>query len=216
MQIIIPDMFDKTYDELVECFLNKHGAAKYDYFHTPECKSFQKKNSRTKEGLEIHHIDENRYPDLSEFKDAPFECQKADRLVYVNVLEHLLLHIKIDEECKKGINPYNKTSLGHPGIIWISERINGYFMYSSNLKGWNLNMFKVISDYFDDYVAILTYYIRNLVNFYPNKKLTIYNEIRDITKHKGQNYEELHSILIKYFEDNFNNVSRNRKPGCLL
>ena len=97
MKIITPDLYDMTYDELCCYLLKKYGKAEYDYFSTPECKSVQKKNSRTKEGLEIHHIDENRYPLLSAgwAKNMPYECQKADRLVYANVLEHLLLHIKI-------------------------------------------------------------------------------------------------------------------------
>ena len=54
MKIITPDLDDMTYDELCCYLLKKYGKAEYDYFSTPECKSVQKKNSRTKEGLEIH------------------------------------------------------------------------------------------------------------------------------------------------------------------
>lgn len=70
-----------------------------------------------------HHIDENKAIKLSkpEFAINPFAYQKADRLVYCDILEHLILHIKIYEETKN-------TCLGIAGAIaFICPEINDYY-----------------------------------------------------------------------------------------
>ena len=93
----IKNQLKMTYDELVDYLLKKYGPAQYDYFCNESCKSKNSKVSRTNEGLYCHHIDENKAILLSNDKFAvnnPFEYQKANRLVYCNVLEHLILHIK--------------------------------------------------------------------------------------------------------------------------
>ena len=90
-----------TYSQLVEHLLDKYGRSTCDYFYRNNCKSKNPKVSRASEGLICHHIDEDKAIMLSTPKWAakcPFEWQKADRLVYCNYLEHLLLHIKIAEE----------------------------------------------------------------------------------------------------------------------
>ena len=87
-----------TYDELQQYLIEKYGGAVCAYFATPECKSKSKKISRTGEGLYCHHMDEDKGGNLSDPVGAinqPFEWQKKERLVYCNVLEHLILHIKI-------------------------------------------------------------------------------------------------------------------------
>lgn len=207
MRIIVPEYFEMTYNELVQCFLKKYGAAKYNYFHTPECKSYNKMNSRTKEGLEIHHIDENKYPMLSASwaKAMPFECQKAERLVYVNVFEHLLLHIKIwEEEYKKCLISGKSPILGHPGIYFISNRINDYFSKDSPPKGWNENMFNVVADYYDDYVSEIKYHLCNIASFYPNKDKTLYQEIvRIIKRRDGIFNQELYNRLTEDYRNVF-------------
>lgn len=87
-----------NYDEFVSYLLKKYGPAKYDYFTNATCKTKSKRISRTKEGLFCHHIDEDKGYMLSRTGCAleqPFEYQKAERLVYCNYIEHLLLHILI-------------------------------------------------------------------------------------------------------------------------
>ena len=99
--IEIQKELEMKYSELVEYLLKKYGPAKYDYFCTESCKSKNHKVSRTNEGLYCHHIDEDKAIMLSNDSYAiknPYEYQKAERLVYCNVLEHLILHIKIVEE----------------------------------------------------------------------------------------------------------------------
>ena len=208
MKIISSDLLDMSYVQLVKYYLKKFGKVKYDYFCTPECKSRQRKNSRTKEGLEIHHIDENKYPSLNKQDCAlicPYECQKADRLVYVNLLEHLLLHIKIyEEQCKKYCYSDKKAILGHPGIIYISNTINDYFMNSLQLSGYRSDMFRVISDYFDDYVLALDYHIRNIEYFFKNDNRKLYNEIKLITNNSnGIKHQKLYDSLISNCKEVF-------------
>lgn len=85
----IKNQLKMTYDELVDYLLKKYGPAQYDYFCNESCKSKNSKVSRTNEGLYCHHIDENKAILLSNDKFAvnnPFEYQKANRLVYCNVL----------------------------------------------------------------------------------------------------------------------------------
>lgn len=89
---------EMNYDEFVSYLLKKYGPAKYDYFTNATCKTKSKRISRTKEGLFCHHIDEDKGYMLSHTGCAleqPFEYQKAERLVYCNYIEHLLLHILI-------------------------------------------------------------------------------------------------------------------------
>lgn len=180
MKIITSEMLAMTYNELVEYLLDKYGNVKYDYYTTLEHKSVQKKNSRTSEGLEIHHIDENKYPSLStrEFADkAPYECQKADRLVYANVLEHLLLHIKIDEEdAAIRVKNGQRLCLCNIGEIMINIRINDYFAKDS-FKNWHENMAKVIRNNFDDYISELVYYLTLCSIYEPYRLLALINGV---------------------------------------
>ena len=86
------------YDELQQYLRNKYGGALYDYFVTPECKTKNKKVGRGMEGLYCHHMDEDKGGNLGNPLQArlqPFEWQKKERLVYCNVIEHLILHMKI-------------------------------------------------------------------------------------------------------------------------
>lgn len=94
-------LFTHNYFEDIEFLLNKYGAAKYDYFCTESMKKRNSKASRTKEGLFCHHIYEYEYPLICNpivAQKYPFEIQKKENLCYCNILEHLILHIKIDDE----------------------------------------------------------------------------------------------------------------------
>ena len=122
------------YDAYVKHLLEKYGHATCDYFRTSTCKSKNSKTSRTEEGLYCHHIDEDKAIMLSTPEVArlhPFEYQKADRLVYCNILEHLLLHIKIAEE-REDIT----SEVGIGGTVLITEEINMHITkgYSNNWK----------------------------------------------------------------------------------
>lgn len=149
------ELLNMNYQQLVELMKQKYGPVPYDYFCTPSCKSVNLKNSRTYDGLEIHHIDEDKHPLLSSTRfatksNASWELQKAERLVYANLFEHLILHIKICE-----LN--NKDFM--PGIRYIANRINTYYE-SEELHSWHINMFEIIKNSFDDYIMILKYQLQ--------------------------------------------------------
>ncbi|MBP5204880.1 hypothetical protein J6Z37_01100 [Candidatus Saccharibacteria bacterium] len=119
-----------TYGELVDYLLKKYGPVECDYFRTEACKSKNPKVSRTNEGLYCHHIDEDKAIMLCNDKitvNNPFEYQKAERLVYCNALEHLILHIKIVEEPRNDENA-NEMELQGIGdaINFLCPQINDY------------------------------------------------------------------------------------------
>ena len=105
-------------------------------FATPECRSRSKKISRTKEGLYCHHMDEDKGFCLSEVSSAlpqPFESQKKERLVYCNILEHLILHIKIAVlRQKKSLIQNRKiflVFLQHMALIRFCKEINDMYLH---------------------------------------------------------------------------------------
>lgn len=160
-----------TYNQIVESLLSKYGKAQYDYFVNEDCKTKNHKVSRTKEGLFCHHIDEDKAILLSNDKYAvnnSFEYQKADRLVYCNFLEHLLLHIKIVEEQR---NIYaNKTEL--PGIggavNFLVKQINDF--YNGHV-------------YTQEYLAIATSVIENDYGSYIVMLKHLWNIIKSKTEY---------------------------------
>lgn len=96
------------YKSLVQYLNEKYGNVKEPYFRTKTCKSKNKNIVRSMDGLEIHHIGEDRYPNLSDTQyalSAPWSEQEPDRLVYCNLIEHTLLHVLISEQ-KGAIQPY--------------------------------------------------------------------------------------------------------------
>lgn len=93
----------KSYDHSTYCnhLLEKYGAVGGDYF-TPTF-SPNMTIKRADEGLYIHHIDEDKVANLSDYdvaKANSFDYQRADRLVYADLFEHILLHILIGEQNK--------------------------------------------------------------------------------------------------------------------
>jgi len=154
----IQKQLDMTYDDLVCHLLKKYGVAQYDYFLNETCRSKNLKVTRTSEGLLCHHIDEDKAIWLSNSKFAiksPFEYQKADRLVYCNVLEHLILHIKIVE------NFNNDFMLGIGGAInFMIPEINDYFNGYKFKDKWMINVYNLIENNFDDYIIILKRFLQ--------------------------------------------------------
>lgn len=155
-----------SYQELVDYLLAKYGAAKYDYFCSETCKSKNPKVARSQEGLECHHIDEDKAIMLSNPRWAtrnPFEYQKADRLVYCNVLEHLILHIKIVEEPRNvDANMLELPGLG--GVInYLCPQINDYYNGYEYKRPYEIKKFSLIADNFDDYIGVLKYFLNVVV-----------------------------------------------------
>lgn len=150
--------FNMSYKELVEHLLKKYGAARHDYFKDTGCSVKNDFVSRTNEGLICHHIDEDKAIMLSTDKFAaknPFSYQKAERLVYCNIIEHLLLHIKIAEEPKS--KKANKDELQGIGgaVHLICRQINDYYNGHEFKQEYLINIMNVIKNDFDDYIKIL-------------------------------------------------------------
>lgn len=157
---IYEKMLELTYEELVKFLLSKYGPAKHNYFKDTACIQKNPLVSRSDEGLFCHHIDEDKAIMLSNDHYAamnPFEYQKADRLVYCNILEHLLLHIKIAEE-PRNIEA-NKNEL--PGIggamNFIIKQINDYYGGYDYTQEHMIKAMSLIKNDFDDYIKILNY-----------------------------------------------------------
>ena len=147
-----------TYEELLSYLLQKYGGAVCDYFATPECKSKNKKVTRTAEGLYCHHMDEDKGWNLSNSAQAqmqPFEWQKKERLVYCNIIEHLILHMKIavlrqKDFLRKPFDVDNFFSTG--GIFMVCHDINDMFMNNGTSVPWKKRCFKEVENNYEEYI----------------------------------------------------------------
>ena len=159
----IKKQMSMNYDAQIEYLLKKYGPAKFDYFVSEYNLTKNRSISRTADGLECHHIDEKIIPTLSDPSVASqysYEYQRKERLVYCNLLEHLLLHIKIGQdryyENHKTMRA-DKTveELITHGVNMLSMQINRlYENRGSNIR-WEQNCFEVIADNYQDYVEML-------------------------------------------------------------
>lgn len=137
-------MLELSYTQAIQKLLVKYGPATSDYykensyarFLNGEIKSITRgKYQRTKEGLYCHHIDEFKFENLSN-KDFikelkyPHFYQKKDRLVYCDLLEHLILHTLIAKEThgEFGLTGYQ---------IFIRPMVEDWYVYEIDPKpGW--------------------------------------------------------------------------------
>lgn len=151
------------YDDQIEYLLKKYGPAKYDYFISEDNLTKNRSTSRTAEGLECHHIDESIIPTLSDPDIASiysYDYQRKERLVYCNLLEHLLLHIKIGQdryyenhktmEVNRSIN-----ELITHGVNMLSMQINRLYQDNGSKLRWEQNCYESIKDNYDDYIEML-------------------------------------------------------------
>ena len=152
-----------SYSGLVEYLLWKYGKVEGDYFVTEACKTKNKKITRANEGLIVHHIDEDKAIMLSDTRWAvanPFEYQKADRLVYCNIMEHLILHIKIVEEPKpKGANALEDQGIGG-AVNFICPQLNDFYNGYEFKREVDKKRMGPIANNFDDYIKVLNYLLR--------------------------------------------------------
>lgn len=152
-------MLKMSYQDIVSALLKKYGSAKHNYFKDTACKIKNPLVTRTNEGLFCHHIDEDKAIMLCNDKFAannPFEYQKADRLVYCNLLEHLLLHVKIAENPNPDANENELPGIGG-AINFICKELNDIYSGKEFADEWRKNVANKVKDNFDDYIAILRY-----------------------------------------------------------
>lgn len=165
-----------TYEELQHYLIQKYGGAIGDYFATPECKSKNRKIVRVKEGLYCHHMDEDKGGNLSNPPQAtrqPFAWQKKDRLVYCNILEHLILHMKIAIlrqrkmlEIPDDIIRFFTTG----GIYMICDEINDMFMNDGTTLPWKKRCFEEIRENYEDYIILIKSFVKYIETSYSGDK----------------------------------------------
>ena len=171
------DELKMTYGELQSYLIQKYGSAKYDYFVNPKCKSKNRKVSRTSEGLYCHHMDEDKGGNLGnppQAKMQPFEWQKKERLVYCNILEHLILHMKIAVlrqknmlEKPKEIADFFTTG----GIFMICDEINDMFMNDGTKVAWKKRCFEEIKENYEDYILLIKSFMNYIETDYKGNKM---------------------------------------------
>lgn len=156
---VYENLLKTSYNEAVKYFLKKYGKAKHNYFKDTNCTIKNSQVTRTSEGLYCHHIDEDKAIMLSNDKFAaanPYDYQKANRLVYCNLLEHLLLHVKIAENPNAQANENELPGIGG-AINFICKDLNDIYAGKEFTDDWRKTVAEKVKDNFDDYIAILRY-----------------------------------------------------------
>lgn len=154
--------------------MKKYGVAKHNYFKDTNCTTKKSQVTRTSEGLYCHHIDEDKAIMLSNDKFAaanPFGYQKANRLVYCNLLEHLLLHVKIAENPNAQANENELPRIGG-AINFICKDLNDIYSGKEFTEDWRKTVVEKVRDNFDEYIAILRYFW-NIIESKPIYKAII-------------------------------------------
>lgn len=168
------ELMEMTYNEVCNYLKKKYGEIKQSYFATSTCASPNRRIKRTKEGLFIHHIKEDRKIMLSHKEVAlkyPFSYQEGENLVYCDFLEHLILHYKIVEEflTEKSIEE-TKLIVGFGGIVnFMVPELNDYFFrgFIPSLE-WKQNCLSKVSKNrreYEDFLYRFKYLIYSGKNF---------------------------------------------------
>jgi hypothetical protein len=157
---------EMPYYSLVKYLQMKYGAVKYDYF-TDDIKYLRDRRiTRTMEGLYCHHIDEDKGDLLSEptfAKRAPFEWQKKERLIYCNLIEHLILHLKIivlRQHGKLDSSLAVNKEFGYltNGVKFICRNIQNLYLRKEKIK-WKRYSLGPIIDNYEDYIFLIAAFI---------------------------------------------------------
>ena len=135
-------LFRMSYEDYVYHLICKYGIVPFPYFKNAYSEEIDNRNARTEECLYIHHIDEDKTANLSSaeyvrYKSyAPYDYQMPWRLVYCNIIEHMILHMKImEKELSKAREERNiSEKLGLGGFVLLLTQINCMFDYKYNGK----------------------------------------------------------------------------------
>lgn len=173
-----PELLDwylsSSYEEIVSCFQTKYGVPTQPYFTSESCKQYNKSIKRTSEGLYIHHIQEIAESEdyfmsnLSQptiARQLPFEWQQPHNLCYCNLLEHYLLHVKINLIRTKSVESFVRD-----GVLTLGPQLKNLYLknFNSTLTDAEKKFFKPIEDDYKFFVKIHNYWVaevRKLVDF---------------------------------------------------
>lgn len=229
-------LYNLTYNEYVNQLKEKYSNVPGDYFYTVsrgKTKGQLAKNTgitRGKDGLYIHHVYECYFLGLSDptmyllqnaMSDTKIkDAQKAENLVYCNLIEHLILHIKIALEFNRGAE--------HVGIDFITGDLNRLYelgdqnliesTYNAPNQRWKQTVYKLIKDDYDIYVMLGKIIINDLgiskdlvcnVTFYNTCYQKLYKDLGnvDTSKYKKSILDTINSI--DYHGMNVNNSYHN-------
>lgn len=160
------------YFSLTNYFKSLYGEVPEDYFNpdfTPN-----NKIKRSSEGLEIHHIKEwdekniflANLSNSSIAKRNPFEYQKSENLCYVNLIDHFLLHVKID---LLRFSKFGRTFT--EGSDFLFNKIKSlYDNYEDNLDN---PYFLAIEDKFNYFEDVYNYWVKEKSNLVKNSRFKI-------------------------------------------
>lgn len=163
-----PELLDwylnSSYEEIVGCFQIKYGVPTQPYFTSEGCRQYNKSIRRTGEGLYIHHIQEiaesEEYfmSNLSQpaiARQVSFEWQQPNNLCYCNLLEHYLLHVKINLNRVKSTGRF----IGD-GVLTLGARIKNLYLkdFSGTLTDGEKKIFKPIEEEYKAFVKIHNYW----------------------------------------------------------
>ncbi len=187
-----------NYDQCCQFLQNKYGIPEGDYFFSSQFRTINSKIKRTSEGLYIHHIDEDKTIMLSEKEHAanrPFAFQKAERLVYCDLLEHLVLHIKIVEYPASNQYPNELPGLG--GVVnYIVPELNDIYSGIQYKQPYKIKTIETVYNRFDQYLVCIKKWKEVIAGNIRYESESIYKSYN--TKYgiwSGSNNKELYEIL---------------------
>ncbi|WP_425382385.1 hypothetical protein [Spiroplasma endosymbiont of Melieria omissa] len=194
----VEKLLTMNYENVCNFLKNKYGCISKKYFSDATMSKKSQGITRGKEGLYIHHIDEDKAILLSTPKWAQkslFAYQYADRLVYCNLLEHLVLHIKIFEYPHP--NKHNFMEVGVGGIYaFIVPELNDIYSGIQYKQPWKQKVTELVLPLKEDYFKC----IKKLVELgfsYP--LLTSFNHQFGTWNNRNNNklYEEMKKMGVK-------------------
>lgn len=205
-----------TYREYCKYLQDKYGIPNNSYYDEQYNKN---RNSRTSEGLVIHHICEDIKPNLCNkevAKSCDFNYQLPENLCYCDYLEHLFLHILITEYPNEETD--DVVGIGGSANYLIPELNNlfsGYVPEQSSKK-YVIDCFNRVKDDFITYKYLISRFLSNndvpkesLINVvlsgndkYFNEESKIYSELKNICgsgscvqSHNIEIYSKVESLL---------------------
>ena len=185
-----------TYREYCKYLQDKYGIPKNSYYNEQYNKN-RNENSRTSEGLVIHHVCEDIKPNLSNkevAKSCDFSYQLPENLCYCDYLEHLFLHILITEYPNEEAD--DVVGIGGSANYLIPELNNLFSGYipEQPSKKYVIDCFNRVKDDFIIYKYLIGRFLSNndipresLINIvlsgddkHFNEESKIYSELKNI------------------------------------
>ena len=143
-----------NYDTYCSYLQTKYGIPPAPYFTQLGIKC--RTATRTRDGLFLHHICEDKDILLSNWKVAeskPYEYQLPENLCYCDFLEHLYCHILICENEVKKENPEWHGVMG--AVVFIIPELNDLYSGFISRQNWRRKCYAKVVDNKDVYFELL-------------------------------------------------------------